>query len=129
MRRADPIACFGAMVSALALAGCQQPASPFVSSSSSIAANAAPSTVPNLVQGVCGDCHGVEPPFLSPNPEAPGFDAIANREGLSDETLSTWLIDAHNYPEIMEFELDEAEARKVADYMLTLRDAQYRPAP
>lgn len=85
--------------------------------------------VPNLVQGVCGDCHGVQAPFLSPNPEAPAFDAIANRTGLSAGSLANWLYDAHNYPELMEFELSRAEAREVADYMVTLQTEDYRPAP
>lgn len=85
--------------------------------------------VPNIVQGVCGDCHGVEPPFLSPNPQAPGFDTIANSAGLTGESLTKWLIDAHNYPELMEFELSEEEAREVADYMVTLQREDYKPAP
>lgn len=85
--------------------------------------------VPNLVQGVCGDCHGVEPPFLSPNPDAPSFEAIANSAGLTGESLTRWLIDAHNYPELMEFELSEAEAREVADYMVTLQREDYTPVP
>jgi hypothetical protein len=29
----------------------------------------------------------------------------------------------------MDFELSEEEAREVADYMLTLKGKQYRPAP
>lgn len=88
-----------------------------------------PAPVPSLVQGVCGDCHAVEAPFLSPNPEAPPFDAIANRPGLTRATLKTWLIDAHNYPELMEFELSDEEAQKVADYMATLMRDDYEPAP
>lgn len=86
-------------------------------------------SVPNLVQGVCGDCHGVEPPFLSPNPEAPSFEAIANSAGLTGESLTNWLIDAHNYPELMEFELNEPEAREVAAYMVTLQSKDYEPTP
>ena len=85
--------------------------------------------VPNLVQAVCGDCHGVEPPFLSPNPEAPSFEAIANSAGLTGESLTAWLIDAHNYPELMEFELSEEEAREVAAYMVTLQREDYEPVP
>lgn len=78
---------------------------------------------------VCGDCHGVEPPFLSPNPQAPGFDAIANSVGLTGESLTAWLIDAHNYPELMEFALSKEEARAVAEYMVTLQREDYVPAP
>jgi mono/diheme cytochrome c family protein len=115
-----PATILAAAVLGVALGGCQDapPAS----------AAKAP-RVPSLVQGVCGDCHGVEAPFISPNPEAPGFDAIANSAGLTEETLGSWLIDAHNYPELMDFELSDEEAREVADYMLTLKGKQYRPAP
>ncbi len=94
-----------------------------------IAAAPAPVPVPDLVQGVCGDCHGVQAPFISPNPAAPPFDAIANRRGLSERTLASWLIDAHNYPDLMEFELSREEAQVVADYMVTLQRNDYRPAP
>ncbi|MGB3470609.1 MAG: hypothetical protein WBA51_07305 [Erythrobacter sp.] len=105
-----------------ALAACQSVAPPPKS-----ATTAKP--IPALVQGVCGDCHGVGPPFLSPNPEAPGFDAIANRAGLTRGTLADWLLDAHNYPELMEFELSKEEAQEVADYMATLQREDYKPAP
>jgi hypothetical protein len=55
--------------------------------------------------------------------------AQSGSAGLTEETLGSWLIDAHNYPELMDFELSEEEAREVADYMLTLKGKQYRPAP
>ena len=106
-------------LSAFTLAACQ-PAAPETASSKRY-------RVPTLVQGVCGDCHAVQRPFLSPNPDAPGFDAIANSAGLTGESLTAWLIDAHNYPELMDFELSEAEAREVADYMVTLQSETYRP--
>ena len=108
-------------LAALALTGCQN--TPPAASVSETA------PVPNLVQGVCGDCHGVQPPFLSPNPEAPSFEAIANSAGLTGDSLTNWLIDAHNYPELMEFELNEPEAREVAAYMVTLQREDYEPAP
>ncbi|MEM6585049.1 MAG: hypothetical protein AAF692_04790 [Pseudomonadota bacterium] len=113
-------------LAALVLTACQTTPSP--APISQVSASQAPK-VPNLVQGVCGDCHGVEPPFLSPNPEAPDFEAIANSAGLTGESLTQWLIDAHNYPELMEFELSEAEARAVAAYMVTLQREDYEPAP
>ncbi|WP_156423805.1 hypothetical protein [Erythrobacter sp. YT30] len=86
-------------------------------------------TPPNLVQGVCGDCHGVEPPFLSPNPSAPSFADIANRQGMSEESLTSWLIEAHNYPELMDFELSESEAGEVARYLISLQSEDYEKAP
>ena len=125
-----------ALILAAMLAGCQSVAPAPVSASQAPASQTsaptppAPSTeIPNLVVAVCGDCHGVEPPFLSPNEDAPGFDAIANSAGLTGESLTAWLIDAHNYPELMEFALSEEEARAVAEYMVTLQSEDYVPAP
>lgn len=105
------------IVCAVAAAGCQMTAPVAVQS-----AQALDYPVPNLVQGVCGDCHGVEPPFLSPNPQAPDFATIANRQGVSEQSLSAWLIEAHNYPELMEFELSKNEAGETARYLISLRD-------
>lgn len=81
-----------------------------------------------LAQGSCGGCHAVERHGLSPNPDAPPFAAIANTEGLTRETLTAWLRDAHNYPEEMEFFLYEQEVNALVDHILTLRDPNYRPA-
>lgn len=80
-----------------------------------------------FAQGACGGCHAVEHPGLSPNPEAPPFAAIVNREGLTKETLTTWLRDAHNYPEEMDFDLDPPQVDALVDYMLTLQVEDYRP--
>ena len=51
-----------------------------------------------------------------------------NSEGLTRATLTTWLRDAHNYPEEMEFTLGAPEIERLVDHMLTLRDPNYRPA-
>ena len=113
------------------LAGCQSANSKAAPASGTVSAetqSSGQSSIPALVQGVCGDCHGVEPPFLSPNEDAPGFDAIANSAGLTGESLTNWLIDAHNYPELMEFALTKEEARKVSEYMVTLQSEDYVPA-
>lgn len=82
---------------------------------------------PAFVEAACGGCHAVEPPFLSPNPQSPSFAAIANRAGLSEATLAAWLADAHNYPEQMDFTLTSEQTQQIADYMITLRRADYRP--
>ena len=58
-------------LAALALNACQ----PMGSTSS---ASQAP-RVPTLVQGVCGDCHAVQRPFQSPNPDAPMSSAAVIR--------------------------------------------------
>lgn len=83
---------------------------------------------PTIVASVCADCHAVKAPFLSPNEEAPPFDALANQPGLTSETITRWLVDAHNYPELMEFALSEEEAKDVAGYILTLKSDDYRPS-
>ncbi|MEM6474571.1 MAG: hypothetical protein AAF687_00235 [Pseudomonadota bacterium] len=88
----------------------------------------APADPPAFVEAACGGCHAVAPPFLSPNPQAPGFEAIANRPGVPDETLGQWLADAHNYPEVMDFDLDADQVDQIAVYMLTLRRDDYEPA-
>jgi mono/diheme cytochrome c family protein len=108
-----------ALALALALAACQ---------TTGAMPQAAAPEAPAIVASVCADCHAVQPPFLSPNGDAPPFDALANRTGLTRATLTDWLRDAHNYPDLMEFALDEAETAKVADYILALKEPDYRPA-
>lgn len=80
-----------------------------------------------FAQASCGGCHAVGRHGTSPNPDAPPFAGIVNQAGLTPETLSTWLRDAHNYPEEMEFYLEGPEVDTLVAYMLTLRDANYRP--
>ena len=81
-----------------------------------------------FAQAACGGCHAVERYGASPNPNSPPFAAIVNSEGLTRATLTTWLRDAHNYPEEMEFTLGAPEIERLVDHMLTLRDPNYRPA-
>jgi mono/diheme cytochrome c family protein len=80
-----------------------------------------------FAQAACGGCHSVARYGASPNPNSPPFAAIVNQQGLTRQTLATWLRDAHNYPEEMEFSLDGPEVDRLVDYMLTLRDPNYRP--
>lgn len=75
-----------------------------------------------FAQASCGGCHAVERQGLSPNPESPTFAEIASRSGVTVTTLSTYLRDAHNYPEAMDFELTRQQAEALAEYMLTLRE-------
>jgi hypothetical protein len=65
----------------------------------------------------------------SSNPDAPPFPAIVNQEGLTPDTLTSWLRGAHNYPREMNFYLQERDADTLVAYMLTLRDPNYRRAP
>ncbi len=79
-----------------------------------------------FAQAACGGCHAVEAGTLSPNPASPSFEEIANRKKLSEATLATWLRDAHNYPEVMDFDLDQAQVDALAAHILTLRDPAWR---
>ena len=81
-----------------------------------------------FAQAACGGCHAVERYVASPNPDAPPFAAVVNQPGLTRETLGSWLRAAHNYPEEMDFSLEDAEVDTLVDYMLTLMDPGYRPA-
>ena len=82
-----------------------------------------------FVQAACGGCHAVEAGDVSPNPASPPFADIANREGLARATLVTWLTDAHNYPEDMDFDLDPPQVEAIADHILTLRREGYKRVP
>ncbi|MGB3807374.1 MAG: hypothetical protein WA936_09255 [Erythrobacter sp.] len=104
---------------ALALAACQ----------TTQTAQATAPDPPAFVEAACGGCHGVEPPLLSPNPNAPTFASVANRPGVTKATVRAWLVNAHNYPEVMDFDLERDRVEQVTDYMLTLRRDDYRPIP
>ncbi|MEO6716364.1 MAG: cytochrome c [Novosphingobium sp.] len=82
-----------------------------------------------FVQQHCASCHGVTANTISPNPESPPFEDVANRPGLTVVTLRQFLSDSHNYPAAMNFTVDRARIRDIAAYMLTLRKPNYRPQP
>lgn len=69
----------------------------------------------------CAACHGVGRDQLSHNPEVPPFEVAVNKPGLTRDTLTYWLRTSHNYPEIMNFEIDPDQVDDLAAYMLTLR--------
>lgn len=127
-----------ALAALVALAGCQSGTSPRSAndmshvSASNASVDIARSTensavVPAFVQTACADCHAVTATNLSPNPSAPSFENIANRNGLTKATLSAFLIDAHNYPDAMDFELGPEETEALSDYILTLKKDSYNP--
>tara|TARA_R110000824_G_scaffold104214_6_gene247336 strand:+ start:5873 stop:6274 length:402 start_codon:yes stop_codon:yes gene_type:complete len=80
-----------------------------------------------FAQARCAGCHSVTDGQVSPNPNAPPFEAIANTRGLTDKTLQAWLRDSHNYPGQMDFEIDAKRIDELAAYMLTLKSPDYRP--
>ena len=112
----------------LPLAACQSvpPAAP---ASSTPAASSAASPGQAFAQTTCGGCHAVGRSGHSSVSTAPPFMAIVNQEGLTEETLSTWLRGAHNYPSEMNFYLNDAQVNQLVAYMLTLRDPNYRRPP
>ena len=75
----------------------------------------------------CSACHSVTVNRSSPNPESPPFEDIANRPGVTGETLEQFLRDSHNYPEAMNFKVEAARIRDLATYMVTMKKAGYRP--
>ncbi len=119
-----------AIALAMGLAACQpamqgEPAAASAAPTSGIEASIGDAA---FAQAACAGCHAIRPLELSPNPEAPSFSDIANRRGLTGESLSTFLRDAHNYPEAMDFDLTPARVDALTAYILTLRDETYRPA-
>ena len=78
----------------------------------------------DFAQAHCSGCHAVVPLKLSPNPESPPFEEIVNRPGLTSATLRTFLRDSHNFPEIMDFDIDSDQIDALAAYMLTLQERE-----
>lgn len=79
-----------------------------------------------FAQATCSGCHETGLYGTSSNPNAPPFGAIANQEGVTAETLSTWLRSAHNYPTEMNFMLHDDDADALVAYFLSLRVRHYR---
>lgn len=81
-----------------------------------------------VAQARCAACHALTPNESSPNPEAPSFDDVANREGLNAGTLRGYLRDAHNYPDAMNFRISRREVRDLSAYIVTLKYTGHKPA-
>lgn len=79
-----------------------------------------------FAQSHCVTCHAIDA-GVSPRPETPSFETIANTSGLTDDTLKFWLRDSHNYPEIMNFTIESGQIDDLAAYMLTLKNPAYTP--
>ena len=103
-------------VSSLPLfAGCRTTDDAEAGGASSAKSLLPPVTTLDYARGVCGECHAVESPWISLHPQSPTFLDIANRPGLSENALATWLKDAHNYPAVMDVDLGDADADALAD--------------
>lgn len=82
-----------------------------------------------LAVKICGACHVAAPDQQFPpilRPSAPSFHAIANRPGVSAESLRTFLLTTHstiatprNMPNP---QLTDDQATAVVSYILSLRD-------
>jgi mono/diheme cytochrome c family protein len=75
----------------------------------------------------CAACHGITANASSPNSEAPPFEMVVNKTGLTARTLEAFLRDSHSFPGQMEFEIDPAKVDDLTAYMLTLRRPGYNP--
>jgi mono/diheme cytochrome c family protein len=75
----------------------------------------------------CAACHAIRADRTSPDPEAPSFETIANRPGVTRSTLRRFLRDSHNFPDAMSFRVDARRIGELADHIATLRRPGYRP--
>jgi mono/diheme cytochrome c family protein len=82
-----------------------------------------------LARASCGECHAVERYGRSSYSTSPPFAVIVNQEGVTAETLATWLRGAHNYPQEMDLYLKDREVDALVAYMLTLRDPNFVRPP
>lgn len=80
-----------------------------------------------FAQAACGGCHAVEHDALSPDVMAPEWPNIVNSPEVTADTLRRWLIDAHNYPEEMDFELNRPQIEELVTYMMSLKRSGYEP--
>lgn len=78
-----------------------------------------------FAQAHCSSCHAIGN-GISPNPTSPPFARVINTPGLTPDTLNSWLKNSHNFPQMMNFAIDDAHIDDLAAYMLTLRDPNYR---
>jgi mono/diheme cytochrome c family protein len=81
-----------------------------------------------FAQQHCSACHAVTENRMSPNPESPSFQDIANRTGVTRSTLRQFLRDSHNYPAAMNFQVDVEQIDDLTDYVMTMKKPDYRPA-
>ncbi|MCB2087644.1 MAG: cytochrome c [Sphingomonadaceae bacterium] len=80
----------------------------------------------DLADALCSGCHAVKPGEISPNPNSPSFEMVANARGLTQDTLGSFLRNSHNFPERMNFEVAEEDGEALAAYMITLRREDYQ---
>ncbi len=73
-----------------------------------------------LAREVCAECHAVDEGYMiSPNPEAPSFNEISDKPGMTELALSVWFQSPH--PTMPNFILTEKESRDLIAYIRSLR--------
>ena len=77
-----------------------------------------------IARDSCASCHAVSLGGESPNDHAPEFREVINRPGMSAESLTAWLNEAHNYPTEMGVHLEPHQVDSLVAYMLRLRSEQ-----
>lgn len=75
----------------------------------------------DLARSVCADCHGIDKDdVVSPNSNAPTFQAIATTRGMSAMALSIFLRTPHaTMPNLV---LSDSEMADVINYIMTLKE-------
>lgn len=122
----------------LTTSGCTTPAAkPDVAQADVTPAADAPAAVPAgqsaqarglaFAQAHCAACHAVTAGQTSPRAEAPAFESVVNTPGLTTATLQDWLRNSHNYPDAMNFWIEDDRIGDLSAYMLTLRKSSYHP--
>lgn len=120
---------FAIALAALSLAACQA-ISPVDATPVAAAPDALSSSAKSgykLSEALCSGCHSIALGQVSPNPQAPPFEMIANTSGLTLDTLGVWMHDSHNFPEKMNFEVADEDVDYLAAYIVTLRSENYTP--
>ncbi|HEY0183179.1 MAG TPA: cytochrome c [Rhodopila sp.] len=72
-----------------------------------------------LAQQYCAECHVVVPGTGSGWTDAPAFDAVANRQGTTAQTLSSFIQQPHMH--MVNTGRPPNEANEIAAYILSLR--------
>lgn len=70
---------------------------------------------------VCSTCHAVRPmELVSPLPQAPRFQDVANTRGMTAIALTAWFQTSH--PTMPDVVMTDAETRNVIQYILSLKN-------
>ena len=72
-----------------------------------------------LAQQYCAECHVVVPSSARGWTDAPAFEAIANRQGTTEKTLSLYILQPHMH--MLNTGRPPAEANQIAAYIISLR--------